>query len=110
MATAERRDGQPPARPQPTASRPMPEVAGVEHRYVPTGRLDIHIAAAGSGPPLLLLHGWPQHWYAWRKLTPLLAGSHRLICPDLRGFGWTDAPARGYKTAHLSADVVALLV
>ena len=65
----------------------MPEVPGVAHRYVETGRLRVHIAEAGSGPPVLLLHGWPQHWYAWRKLIPLLAGSYRLICPDLRGLG-----------------------
>jgi pimeloyl-ACP methyl ester carboxylesterase len=58
---------------------------------------------------VLLLHGWPQHWYAWRKLIPLLAGSWRLVCPDLRGFGWTDAPASGYRTADLAADMVALL-
>ncbi len=94
---------------QPTATRPMPTVPGVEHRQVETGRLRVHIAEAGSGPPLLLLHGWPQHWYAWRKLIPLLAGSRRLICPDLRGFGWTDAPDEGYRTADLAADAVALL-
>jgi pimeloyl-ACP methyl ester carboxylesterase len=87
----------------------MPEVAGVEHRYVETGRLRVHVAGAGSGRPLLLLHGWPQHWYAWRELIPLLADSRRLICPDLRGFGWTDAPSGGYRTADLAADVVALL-
>jgi hypothetical protein len=67
-----------------TASRPMPAVPGVEHRQVETGRLRIHLAEAGTGPPLLLMHGWPQHWYAWRELIPLLAGSRRLICPDLR--------------------------
>lgn len=96
-------------RSQPHASRPMPEVAGVAHQYVQTGRLGMHIAEAGSGPPLLLLHGWPQHWYAWRKLIPLLADSWRLICPDLRGFGWTDAPADAYRTADLAADMAALL-
>ena len=51
-----------------------------------------HFAEAGEGEPVLLLHGWPQHWYAWRKVIPLLGESHRLISPDLRGFGWTDAP------------------
>ena len=103
------RTSQQPSRPQPRASRPMPEVPGVMHRYVETGRLRVHIAEAGSGPPVLLLHGWPQHWYAWRKLIPLLAGSYRLICPDLRGFGWTDAPPGGYRTADIAADVAALL-
>lgn len=94
---------------QPGAGQRMPEVPGVEHRFVEAGRLRVHIVEAGSGPPLLLLHGWPQHRYAWRKLIPLLAGSRRLICPDLRGFGWTDAPASGYWTAGLAADAAALL-
>jgi pimeloyl-ACP methyl ester carboxylesterase len=107
--TIHHRSSQLPARAQPTAGRPMPVVPGVEHRHVETGRLRVHIAEAGSGPPLLLLHGWPQHWYAWRKLIPLLAGSRRLICADLRGLGWTDAPAGGYRTADLAADAVALL-
>lgn len=107
--TTQQRTSQVPARPRQPADRPMPEVAGVKHRYVETGRLGVHVAEAGSGPPVLLLHGWPQHWYAWRELIPLLAGSRRLICPDLRGFGWTDAPASGYRTADLAADMVALL-
>jgi pimeloyl-ACP methyl ester carboxylesterase len=108
--TIQQRTSQVLARPQPVgSSRPMPEVAGVAHRYINTGRLDVHVAEAGSGPPVLLLHGWPQHWYAWRELIPLLAGSWRLICPDLRGFGWTDAPADGYRKVDLAADVVALL-
>jgi pimeloyl-ACP methyl ester carboxylesterase len=107
--TTQQRTSQVLARPQPWASRPMLEVAGVAHRYVETARLGIHVAEAGSGPPVLLLHGWPQHWHAWREPAPLLAGSRRLICPDLRGFGWTDATADGYRTADLTADVVALL-
>jgi pimeloyl-ACP methyl ester carboxylesterase len=107
--TIQQHDGQLAAGAQPGAGRPMPEVAGVEHRRVETARLGIHVAEAGSGPPLVLLHGWPQHWYAWRKLIPLLASSHRLICPDLRGFGWTDAPAGGYRTTDLAADLAALL-
>jgi pimeloyl-ACP methyl ester carboxylesterase len=107
--TIHQRTRQLPERPRPTDSRPIPTMPGVEHRHIETGRLRVHIAEAGSGPPLLLLHGWPQHWYAWRKLSPVLAGHHRVICPDLRGFGWTDAPADGYRTADLAADTVALL-
>ncbi|MGH3210433.1 MAG: alpha/beta fold hydrolase [Trebonia sp.] len=107
--TIRERTSQVPARSQPAVGRPMPEVAGVAHRYVETERLRVHIAEAGSGQPLLLLHGWPQHWYAWRELIPLLAASRRLICPDLRGFGWSGAPAGGYRTADLAADTVALL-
>ena len=108
MTTHERTSHLPNAA-QSAASRPMPAVRGVDHRQVATTRLRVHIAEAGTGRPLLLLHGWPQHWYAWRKLIPLLAGSRRVICPDLRGFGWTDAPDEGYRTADLAADAVALL-
>ena len=90
-------------------SRPLPFVAGVRHRFVDTPRLRFHVAEVGHGQPVVLLHGWPQHWYAWRKLLPLLAGDYRLICPDLRGFGWTDAPSHGYATPDLVDDVIALL-
>ena len=58
---------------------------------------------------MLLLHGWPQHWYLWRDVIPLVAPHARVIAPDLRGFGWTDAPARGYEKEQLMRDVLALL-
>ena len=95
--------------PRAAAAHPIPPVAGVLHRFVETPRLRVHIAEAGEGEPVLLLHGWPQHWYAWRKVIPLLGESHRLISPDLRGFGWTDAPRDGYSTAELADDLLALL-
>jgi pimeloyl-ACP methyl ester carboxylesterase len=91
----------------------LPEVAGVRHDWVDarsaTGLLRVHVAKAGSGDPVLLLHGWPQHWYEWRFLVPLLAPHRRLLMPDLRGFGWTTAPGRGYDPETLAADAVALL-
>jgi pimeloyl-ACP methyl ester carboxylesterase len=71
--------------------------------------MQLHVAEAGSGPPVVLLHGWPQHWWAWRKLLPELARERRVICPDLRGFGWSDAPAGPYELGELAADVVGLL-
>jgi pimeloyl-ACP methyl ester carboxylesterase len=95
--------------PRADAGRPIPPVEGVLHRFIETPRLRVHIAEAGEGEPVLLLHGWPQHWYAWRKVIPLLGESHRLISPDLRGFGWTDAPRDGYSTAELADDLLALL-
>lgn len=69
----------------------------------------LHVAEAGTGPPVVLLHGWPQHWWAWRKVLPELARERRVICPDLRGFGWSDAPAGPYELGELAADVLALL-
>jgi pimeloyl-ACP methyl ester carboxylesterase len=44
----------------------FPDVPGVRHRFVDAGGLRMHIAEAGQGEPIVLLHGWPQHWYLWR--------------------------------------------
>lgn len=87
----------------------LPALDGVTHRFVDLPGLRTHVAEAGSGPPVLLLHGFPQHWWEWRKVIPELAQDHHLICPDLRGAGWTAAPADGYTREQLLADVVALL-
>ncbi|MEA2284579.1 MAG: hypothetical protein QOJ21_622 [Solirubrobacteraceae bacterium] len=69
----------------------------------------LHVAEAGAGPPLILLHGWPQHWWAWRRLLGPLAQEHRVICPDLRGLGWSDAPPGDYAKEAWASDVLALL-
>lgn len=87
----------------------MPEVEGVSHRFVSAGGLRTHVAEAGDGAPLILLHGWPQHWWMWRRLIGPLSEEHRVICPDLRGFGWTDAPPGGYDPEIFATDVAALL-
>src|SRR5215207_4942744 len=87
----------------------QPHVAGVRHRFIRTSRLGIHLAEAGEGDPVVLVHGWPQHWYAWRDVIPPLAERYHVICPDLRGFGWTDAPRGGYSTSELVEDLLTLL-
>jgi pimeloyl-ACP methyl ester carboxylesterase len=92
-----------------TAQPEFPDLEGVEHRFVKASGLRMHVAEAGSGEPLLLLHGFPQHWWGWYKVLPALAEHYRVICPDLRGAGWTDAPPAGYTSEQLVADVVALL-
>ena len=56
-----------------------------------------------------MLHGWPQHWYMWRHQIPALAERYRLIIPDMRGFGWSDAPPRGYDKETLATDFLNLL-
>ena len=74
--------------------------------------LDFNLAEAGDGPPVLLLHGFPDSWYLWRHQIPALVGAgHRVIAPDLRGFGKTDKPAEvaDYRMRTLVADVVGLL-
>jgi pimeloyl-ACP methyl ester carboxylesterase len=87
----------------------LPPVPGVEHRYVEVNGVRLHLAEAGEGPPLVLLHGWPQHWWCWRRLIPQLAQSNRVLAPDLRGWGWSDAPDGDYAKSTFAADVVALL-
>lgn len=88
----------------------QPRLDGVRHRYVELPGLRMHVAEAGSGDPVLLLHGFPQHWWEWRGVIPGLAEHYRVIAPDLRGTGWTDAPWPGaYTRAQLVADLVALL-
>ena len=57
----------------------------------------------------MLLHGWPQHWYLWRDVIPLVAPHARVIAPDLRGFGWTEVPEEGYDKLQLARDVLAVL-
>jgi pimeloyl-ACP methyl ester carboxylesterase len=69
----------------------------------------VHVAEAGEGEPVLLLHGWPQHHYMWRRVIERLAPTKRLLAPDLRGFGWTEAPASGYDGDTFARDQVALL-
>jgi pimeloyl-ACP methyl ester carboxylesterase len=92
---------------------PLPALPGVRHRTVTVqaadGPLDLHVADAGDGPALLLLHGWPQHWWSWRRVIGQLAADFRLVVPDHRGFGWSAAPGRGYDPLTFAADAVALL-
>jgi pimeloyl-ACP methyl ester carboxylesterase len=87
----------------------FPPVHGVEHRFVEAGGLRMHVAEAGAGEPLLLVHGWPQHWYQWRGVIQRLAGERRLIVPDLRGLGWTDAPPGPVSPDVFARDLIALL-
>jgi pimeloyl-ACP methyl ester carboxylesterase len=87
----------------------IPHVAGVDHEFVDAGGLRTHVALAGEGRPVLMMHGWPQHWYMWRGVIPLVAPHARVIAPDFRGFGWTEVPAGGYEKDQLMRDMLALL-
>src|SRR3954449_3915504 len=93
------------------SSSDLPEVEGVSHRWVRARGIDFHIAEAGNGNDIVLcLHGWPQHWYEWRHLMPVLAAAgHRVLAMDLRGFGWSDAPPGGYEKENMADDVLAVL-
>src|ERR671917_158238 len=78
-------------------------------RYVDTGELRPHAVIGGDGPPLLLVHGWPQTWYQYRLVMPALAQDFEVIAVDQRGIGLTDKPHDGYDIGTLAADMVALM-
>ena len=91
----------------------MPELEGVEHSFhdLPTG-VRVHLASAGppDAPPVLALHGWPQHWWSWRFVIAELAGEFRVLCPDLRGLGWSGPPADDdFRKQRMADDAIALL-
>jgi pimeloyl-ACP methyl ester carboxylesterase len=89
----------------------MPEL-DVVHRVVDAGGLAMHIAEAGSGPLVLLLHGFPESWYSWRhQLRALAAAGYHAVAPDQRGYGTTGGPdeAAKYTMLHLTGDVIALM-
>ncbi|MCO6419478.1 alpha/beta hydrolase [Siccirubricoccus sp. KC 17139] len=85
----------------------------IRHETVTARGLRFHVARAGAGRPLLLLHGWPEFWLSWEPVMQRLAGRFDLIAPDLRGFGATDKPDAGPSDkagpeVH-AADMLALL-
>lgn len=96
--------------PAPAWSPPLPEAPGFEHLLLETPGLRTHLAVIGGGDPVVLLHGFPQHWWQWRAVAPAIAAQgFRVYCPDLRGAGWTEAddPRIGRETRL--DDLLALL-
>jgi pimeloyl-ACP methyl ester carboxylesterase len=80
------------------------------HRDVSANGVRLHAAEAGSGPLVLLLHGFPQFWWSWRhQLTGLAAAGLRVVAPDLRGYGASDKPPRGYDLPTAAADAAAVV-
>jgi len=78
-------------------------------RCVDTGELRLHAVTGGEGPPLLLVHGWPQLWYQFRLIMPALARDFSVVAVDQRGIGLSDKPEGGYDSATLANDLVALM-
>ena len=80
------------------------------HRGVPANGITVHIAELGTGPLVLLLHGFPQFWWAWRRqLVDLADAGFRCVAVDMRGYGASDKPPRGYDTPTLARDVAQLV-
>jgi epoxide hydrolase A/B len=84
----------------------------IEHRTITVNGIRMHVAEAGTGPLVVLCHGWPELWYSWRQQLPVLAqaGFH-VVAPDMRGFGETEAPAEigAYTILHNVGDIVSLV-
>ena len=84
----------------------------IKHRTIGTNGINLHIAEAGEGPLVLLLHGWPESWYSWRHQLPALAAAgYHAVAPDVRGYGDSDKPPRveDYSMKLLIADYLGLL-
>ncbi|WP_317447459.1 alpha/beta hydrolase [Streptomyces collinus] len=111
--------------PQPrTTSTPTPEALGsvgqapdlpagftktFTDRFVQANGIRQHVVVGGEGPPLLLIHGWPETWYAWRLVMPALAEHFTVVAVDQRGIGLTDKPRGGYDTRTLARDMATLM-
>ncbi len=84
----------------------------IQHRFVESNGIRMHVAEAGTGPLVLLCHGWPESWYSWRhQLQALAAAGYHAVAPDQRGYGQTDRPEAidRYTLLHLVGDVVGLV-
>ena len=79
------------------------------HEYVSVGEVTIHYVRAGQGPPMVLLHGWPETWFQWRHVIGPLSKHFQIIAPDLRGLGDTTRPSGGYDKRTVSEDVYKLV-
>ena len=80
------------------------------HREVSANGVRLHVAEAGTGPLVLLLHGFPEFWWSWRhQLVGLADAGFRVVAPDLRGYGASDKPPRGYDAVTLAADIAGLV-
>ena len=87
----------------------MTEAPGLTHHFAHLSEVDLHYVAAGSGAPVVLLHGWPQTWYEWRHIIPRLAETRTVIAPDMRGLGDTSRPLEGYDKMTVARDIVELM-
>ena len=87
-------------------------MAEIAHRTIETNGINVHIAEAGEGPVVLLLHGFPESWYSWRHQLPALADAgYHAVAPDIRGYGQSDAPdeIEAYSMKELTADAIGVL-
>src|ERR671911_102916 len=75
------------------------------HNTASVNGIQLHYVIGGQGDPVVLLHGWPETWYAWHKVMPALAKNYTVIAPDLRGLGDSSKPTTGYDSKTLAEDI-----
>jgi haloacetate dehalogenase len=85
-------------------------MTGMDHRTVRANGIRINLWTGGKGPPVLLLHGYPQTAQMWRKVAPRFAQEYTVVCPDLRGCGDSDKPREGYDKKTMARDVHELML
>lgn len=83
----------------------MSATTHISHEYADLGEVLLHYVTVGQGPPVVLLHGWPQTWWEWRHILPGLAQDYTVIVPDLRGLGDSSRPLQGYDKRTVADDV-----
>ncbi len=102
--------GADPGEPGATDRATQPDPSALQHRQVAANGARFHVVETGSGSLVLLLHGFPESWWAWRfQLPALAAAGFRAAAMDLRGYGDSDKPPRGYDPITLAADVAGVL-
>lgn len=85
-------------------------IAGVTHHRVAVNDTELHYVSAGeTGSPVLLVHGFPESWWTFHRLIPLLAAQHRVFAVDLRGFGDSAVAGEAHDSATAAADLAALI-
>ena len=89
----------------PAANAPVENLDGFTHRYAEANGAKIHYVSGGSGPVVVLLHGFPFTWFEWRKVMPQLAEKYTVIAPDLRGTGDSEKPEEDYAKTNVAEDI-----
>ena len=85
-------------------------IPGVDHHHVEVNGTTLHYVSAGTGgSPILLVHGFPESWWAFSRVIPLLARTHRVFAVDLRGCGDSAPAAEGFDSADAAEDLHCLI-
>ncbi|KUJ59553.1 alpha/beta hydrolase [Flavobacteriaceae bacterium CRH] len=85
------------------------QLSGFKNNYQLANGIKIHYVTGGQGEPLVLIPGWPQTWWSYRKIMPILAKKYSLIVIDLRGMGSSEKPLEGYAKKTMATDVLSLI-